>query len=275
MKRDGKKICMVIGDPVEHSLSPIIHSAGYQSLGIDNEYEYTKENVKPEELKAFIKKVRDENIIGVSCTIPHKETVIPYLDEIDETAKIIGAVNTIVNKDGVLYGYNTDWMGAVQPLVKVCDLKGSSAAVIGAGGAGKAFVYGLTSAGCRVTVYNRTLENAKPLAIQFGCELRSLSDQKEIKNADIICNTTSVGMDTDESPVDKTNLNKNQVVFDVVYSPLQTRLLKDAGSVGAKTILGTEMLLNQAFAQFELFTKKEAPQKAMQKALMALMEQLQ
>ncbi len=268
MKRDGKKICMIIGDPVEHSLSPVIHNGGYKALGIDKEYEYLMENVTPEDLKAFIQKVRDENILGVSCTIPHKETVIPCLDGIDETAKTIGAVNMIVNKNGTLQGNNTDWIGATRPLVKVCDLKGSSAAVIGAGGAGKAFVYGLTNAGCKVTVYNRTLENAKPLAIQFGCELRSLDDQDQIKNTDIICNTTSVGMDSDESPINKAYLNKNQVVFDAVYSPLETRLLKDAKEKGAQTIPGTEMLLHQAFAQFQLFTGKEAPQKAMRQALM-------
>jgi shikimate dehydrogenase len=259
---------MIIGDPVEHSLSPLIHNAGYKALGIDDEYEYIMENVKPEELKDFIQRIRNENIIGVSCTIPHKETVIPYLDEIEQTAKVIGAVNTIVNENGVLKGHNTDWIGAVEPLVKICDLKGSSAAVIGAGGAGKAFVYGLTNAGCKVTIYNRTLEKAKPIAVQFGCELKSLDDQNEIKNADIICNTTSLGMDTNESPIDKTSLHEKQVVFDAVYSPLETRLLKDAKEKGAKTIQGTEMLLHQALAQFELFTGQKAPEEAMRQALM-------
>lgn len=268
MSKNNKKICMIIGDPIEHSLSPVIHNAGYKALGIDDQYEYVMEKVAPEDLKDFIQRIRDKNIAGVSCTIPHKETVIPYLDEVDETAKIIGAVNTIVNENGVLKGHNTDWIGAVEPLVKICDLKASNAAVIGAGGAGKAFAYGLTNAGAKVTIYNRTLEKAKPIAIQFGCELRSLEDQSKIKNVDIVCNTTSVGMNSNESPVSKDNLREKQVVFDAVYSPLETRLIKDAKEKGAKIIQGTEMLLHQAFAQFELFTAQRAPEEAMRLALM-------
>lgn len=267
MSKNGKKICMIIGDPVEHSLSPIIHNAGYKALGIDDQYEYISERVRPEDLKNFLEKMREGNIAGVSCTIPHKEAIIPLLDEISETAKTIGAVNTILNRNGLLYGENTDWVGAIEPLVKVCDLQGSTAAVIGAGGAGKAFVYGLVNAGCKVTIYNRTLGRAKPVAIQFGCEFRSLDDQSEIKNNDIICNTTSVGMDSDETPVDKVNLHNGQVVFDAVYSPLETRLLREAKEAGAKIIFGTEMLLNQAFAQFKLFTVQEAPEEAMRQAL--------
>lgn len=272
MKTNGKKICMIIGDPVEHSLSPVIHNAGYKALGIDDEYEYLQENVKSEDLENFIKKIRDKNIAGVSCTIPHKESLLPYLDKIDKTARIIGAVNTIVNKDQVLEGHNTDWIGAIEPLIKIYDLKGSRAAVIGAGGAGKAFVYGLTNAGSKVTIYNRTLDRAKPLAIQFGCELKALDDQAHIKEADIICNTTSVGLDSDETPIDKSNLHNGQVVFDAVYSPLETRLLKDAKSAGAKTIPGTEMLLHQAFAQFQLFTGHKAPEDAMRRALMEALD---
>ncbi len=249
----NKKICLIIGDPVEHSLSPVFHNAGYKALGIEDEYEFKTQSVKPDDLK--------------DCTIPHKEAVIPYLDNLDETARSIGAVNTIVNKNGVLYGYNTDWIGAVEPLVKLRDLKGSKTAVIGAGGAGKAFVYGLVNAGGKVTIYNRTLERAKTLAVHFGCEFKPLHEQEDIKNADIICNTTSMGMDSDETPVDKSNLHAGQVVFDAVYSPLQTRLLREAKAAGAKTIPGTEMLLHQGYAQFKLFTGRQAPEQAMKQAL--------
>jgi shikimate dehydrogenase len=268
MSKDNKKICMVIGDPVKHSLSPLIHNAGYKALGIDSEYEYTAENITPEDLQDFADKMRSQNIAGVSCTIPHKEAIIPYLDEIDDTAKSIGAVNTIVNKNGVLRGYNTDCTGAMEPLAKALDLKGVKAAVIGAGGAGKAFVYGLTNAGCKVTIYNRSLDKAKSLAIHFGCEFKPLSEQSDIKEADIICNTTSIGMDTDDTPVDGSNLHSGQVVFDIVYSPAQTRLLREAKAAGARTIPGTEMLLQQAFAQFKLFTGLDAPEQAMRQALM-------
>lgn len=267
MNTNSKKICMIIGDPVEHSLSPVIHNAGYKALGIDKEYEFISEQVKPEGLESFIQKIRNGNIAGVSSTIPHKEAVIPYLDKIDQTARSIGAVNTIVNKNGVLYGHNTDWIGVMEPLVKIYDLKGSKAAVIGAGGTGKAFVYGLTNAGCKVTIYNRSLDKAKTLAIHFGCEFKPLSDQSRIKENDIICNTTSIGMDSDETPVDKSNLHKAQIVFDAVYSPLQTRLLREAKEKGARIIPGTEMLLHQSFAQFKLYTGLEAPEEAMRQAL--------
>lgn len=263
----SKKLCMIIGNPVEHSLSPVIHNAGYKALGIDSEYEFLTENVKPEGLEDFIQKMRNGNIAGVSCTIPHKEAVIPYLDKIDQTARSIGAVNTIVNKNGVLHGYNTDWIGAVEPLVKIYDLKGSKAAVIGAGGASKAFVYALVNAGCKVTIYNRSLDKAKALAVHFGCEFKPLSDQSRINENDIICNTTSIGMDSDETPVDKANLRASQIVFDAVYSPLKTRLLREAEEAGARTIPGTEMLLLQAFAQFKLFTDREAPEEVMRQAL--------
>ena len=258
---------MVIGDPVEHSLSPIIHDAGYKALGIEDEYEYIAVNLKPEDLEFFMQKIRNDNVAGISCTIPHKENIMQYLDEIDETAKEIGAINTVVNKDGILHGYNTDWLGATEPLAKLRGLKGSKAAVIGAGGAGKAFVYGLVKAGCKVTIYNRSLEKARVLAARFNCEFKSLGDQDGIKNADIICNTTSIGMDTDDTPVYTANLHEKQIVFDAVYSPLKTRLLSEAEKAGAKTIPGTEMLLYQGFAQFKLFTGRDAPEQAMRQAL--------
>lgn len=267
MNKNSKKIYTIIGDPVEHSLSPVIHNAGYKALGIEDLYEFTAEKVKTEDLEDFIQKMREGKIAGASCTIPHKENIIPYLDELSETARSIGAVNTMIGNDGVLRGDNTDWIGAVEPLVKIRDLQGLNVAVIGAGGAGRAFVYGLVNAGCKVTIYNRTLEKAKTLAVHLGCEFRSLDDQDGIKNSDIICNSTSIGMDSDETPIDKSILHKGQIVFDAVYSPLKTRLLKEAEEVGAQTIPGTEMLLNQALAQFKLFTGRGAPEEAMRQAL--------
>ena len=262
------KVCMVIGDPVRHSLSPVMHNAGYKALGIDNEYKYTAKRVKPEDLEQFMRDVREQDIVGVSCTIPHKEAVIPYVDKIDETAKKIGAVNTIVNKNGTLYGYNSDWIGAVEPLKKLRPLKGARVAVMGAGGAGKAFVYGLSKSGAKVTIYNRTAEKAKPLAIQFGCEVLDFDDQARVADAEIICNTTPVGMNSDKSPMNPSYLHRGQIVYDTIYSPLHTRLLKDAKSKGAKTIAGSEMLLYQGFVQFKLFTGRDAPEEAMRKELL-------
>lgn len=264
----GLKHCVIIGDPVEHSLSPIIHNAGYIALGISDKYQFTALRVSPKEIKNFIAELRTSDIVGVSCTVPHKELVLPYLDEIDEVATEIGAINSIVNDNGHLKGFNTDWVGAVEPLIKLVDLKNKNVAVLGAGGAARAFVYGLKKSGANVTILNRTLEKAKSLAIQFASEFLPLSDQAKIAQADIICNTTSVGLnDPLSSPIGPNILNSSQIVFDAVYSPQKTKLLKDAESAGSKIIYGSEMLLFQAYEQFKLFTGLEAPEKAMRQAM--------
>jgi shikimate dehydrogenase len=132
------KICMVIGDPVEHSLSPRMHNAGYRALGIDNEFVYVARKVKTDDLADFVKGVRAIGIRGVSCTIPHKIKIMKFLDEIDATAREIGAVNTVVNEKGKLKGYNTDWLGAVASLEETISLKNKKVALIGAGGVARA-----------------------------------------------------------------------------------------------------------------------------------------
>lgn len=262
------KLCLVIGDPVEHSLSPEIHNLGYELLGIEDEFKYDVKRVRTDEIADFISQVKSQNIRGVSVTIPHKEPILPYLDEVDPVARKIGAVNTIVNENGKLVGYNTDWLGVIKPLKKLVNLKGKSVAVFGAGGTARAFVYGLVEAGCDVTIYNRTVEKAKEIADKFGCKYADLKDAKAINKADIICNTTSVGMSEDKSPLDASLIKPSMIVFDAVYSPLETKLLKEARSKGAKTISGLEMLLEQAFAQFKLFTGKEALEDEIRKRLM-------
>ncbi|HEX5456299.1 MAG TPA: 3-phosphoshikimate 1-carboxyvinyltransferase [Candidatus Saccharimonadales bacterium] len=261
------KICMVIGDPIKHSLSPDIHNLGYRELGIDDEFVYEARRVKPDNVGSFIEQIKNRDIRGVSLTMPHKELVIPFLDSIDPIAEKIGAVNTIVQENGILRGYNTDWIGAVEPLRRITELKEKKAAIIGGGGTAKAFAYGLTRAGCDVTIYNRTVDKARLLAERFGCKYADLQAIEEIKDCDIICNTTSVGMDEDKSPINPSLLQSGQIVYDVVYSPLKTRLLKDAEKSGAKTISGIEMLLEQAFAQFRLFTGKDAPEEIIRKSI--------
>src|SRR3990167_7491456 len=132
------KMCIIIGDPVEHSLSPAMHNAGYEALGIDDQFVFTAATVKSENLKKVIKAVQAMGICGLTCTIPHKIEVMQYLDEIDEVAKKIGAVNTVLNMSGKLIGYNTDWLGVIKPLEKYSKLRGKKVAVIGAGGAARA-----------------------------------------------------------------------------------------------------------------------------------------
>lgn len=262
------KICMVIGDPVEDSSSPIIHNAGYRALNLDDEFVYVASKVNVNNIAEFAMSMKILGVKGASLKLPHKEKIQPYLDRIDPIAEEIGAVNTIVNDGGRLTGYNTDYIGAINVLKEQKELKGANVSILGAGGAGKAFIYGLTSSGCNVTIYNRTVSKAKYMAEKFGCNFSAFDDQSQIKEADIICNTTSVGMNTNESPVDGKLLHSGQIVFDAVYSPFETKLLKDAKSNGAKIIHGTELLVELGSAQFKLFTGHDGPKQAMREALM-------
>lgn len=266
------KVCVGIGDPIKQSIGPIVYNKAYEQLGIDDQYVYLSFLVMAENIGDFIKGARAMGLRGITCTMPHKEIVMPYLDKIDEHAKRIGAVNTVVNDEGVLTGFNTDWIGAVKPLKNITDLKGKKVAVIGAGGAAKAFVYGLTNQGCDVTVYNRTLEKAKDLADRFSCNYNSLDNQSEIKNADIVCNATSVGFVGQETqmPINPESLSSGQIVFDAVYSPLKTKLLEHAESIGAKTVYGSEMYLHQGFEQIKLYTGHDAPEEEMRNFVMEL-----
>lgn len=262
------KICLAIGYPIKKSLSPVIHNAGYKMLGIDDRFQYTTKEVLTEQLESFLKEAKDGNIKGISVTMPHKEEAMKYLDEIDPVAEEIGAVNTVVNDNGKLIGYNTDWIGAVKALKSVTEVSGKKVALVGAGGAAKAIAYGIVKEGGKLKVYNRTVEKAKEIAEKFNAEFESIDNLEEIKNMDIIINSTSVGMGEDvNSPIPKVYLNNEQVIFDIVYSPMETKLIQDAKKVGAKVVYGYLLLLYQAAAQFELYTGQKAPVQEMKKAL--------
>lgn len=263
------KPCLIIGDPVKHSLSPVMHNTAYQKLGIDNQFAFLAAKVKPVDLRSAVKAVRALNIRGLTCTIPHKTAVIPLLDRLDPLAKKIGAVNTVVNQHGLLTGYNTDCFGALTALEKVVKLTKQKVAVIGAGGAAKAIVFGLVSKKLKVTVFNRTFKKAQTLAKKTNCQAQLLTNLSLIKNMDIIINTTSVGMvpDHKRSLVPKNLIQPHHLVMDIVYSPLKTQLLKNALSKKAKIIHGLDMLLYQATAQFELYTNHKAPVSVMRQAL--------
>lgn len=261
------KVCMVIGNPIKQSLSPKMHNSGYRALGIENQFIYLAEKVAKKNLKSVLEKARALKIRGISVTVPHKQNAIKYLNEIDPVAKKIGAVNTIVNDHGKLTGFNTDYIGAIAVLEKKTNLKGKQIAVIGAGGAARAIVYGLVKKGAAVKIFNRSLEEGEHLAKDFGCKYDSFSSLEEISKMSIIINATSVGMNEDKSLIDKNLLNKNQIVFDVVYTPKETRLIKDAKEKGAQVIYGYEMLLYQAVEQFKLYTGRNAPVGEMREAL--------
>ena len=270
MKLSAKtKICLIIGDPVEHSLSPAMHNVGYEALGIDNHFLFLGARVEAQDIKVVVQAMRKMGIHGLTCTIPHKETVIKFLDEIDETAKKIGAVNTILNKNGKLIGFNTDWLGVVIPLEKITALAGKKILVLGAGGAAKAVVYGLVKKDAKVSIFNRTTKRAIELAKKFGCQSTDLKTKSEIGYFDIIINTTSVGMKPleDKTPISTEFINKKQIVFDIVYVPFETKLLKEAKKKDATIIRGIEMLLHQGTAQFEIYTNHKAPEEVMRRVL--------
>jgi shikimate dehydrogenase len=265
------KICCLIGDPVEHSLSPLIHNAGYQALGIN--YAYVSFQVS--DTKRAIEGIRGLGIRGASITIPHKTTAIKYIDRLDPLAEEIGAVNTIVNDDGILTGYNTDGDGALQALEEVTTLKGRKTVLIGSGGAASAIAFGLKARGVKLVVLNRAEAKARELAKKVNTEdSGGLERLAEIASADILINATSVGMwpNVDQSIIPKDFLHNRLTVFDIVYNPRETRLIAEARERGCAVVYGYKMLLYQAARQFELFTGLKAPLAAMESALTQALE---
>lgn len=265
------KICMIIGDPVEHSLSPAMHNKTYEALGIDDEFVYVGSRVRIEDVKYVVTAVKAMGIRGLTCTMPHKVEVMKYLDKqyIDPIALKIGAVNTVVNDNGILKGYNTDWFGVLAPLEKLIELKGKSVAILGAGGVARAMAYAVSSRGAFFTVFNRTPEKAEELSRDFGGQARSYKDIAEVKDMDVILNATPLGMHPQENaiPLPKQYISKKQIVLDAIYDPFETRLLREAREQGAKVIHGMEMLLHQGAAQFELYTGRKAPVEEMREAM--------
>jgi shikimate dehydrogenase len=264
------KICMVIGDPIEHSLSPQMHNAGYKKLGIDSDFVYVASRVSVDRIPELVAGIKAMNIRGVSCTIPHKVEVMKYLDDVDSIAKKIGSVNTIVNEKGLLKGYNTDWLGVVSPIEKIVALKGKNVALLGAGGAARAVAYGVTQRGAKLVIFNRTLKKAQQLAIEFGGKALPLESLSDVKNMDIIFNATSVGLlpGNNATPIPKDFIHAKHIVFDAIYVPYETRLLREAKDQGATVIHGMEMLLQQGVAQFKLYTSHDAPEATMRQVLL-------
>ncbi|MBM4305962.1 MAG: shikimate dehydrogenase [Deltaproteobacteria bacterium] len=244
----------IIGNPVRHSLSPIIHNGAFRRMGLNAVYLAFEVN----DLEEAIGGVRELGLRGVSVTLPFKTQILPYLDQIEGVASKIRAVNTILNEGGRMIGHNTDWEGALQALETKVDLKGKRVILLGAGGAARAIGFGLKEKGCQVIIFNRSQNRAKILAKELGCFHHPLSSFEEM-DGDILVNATSVGMyplDA-ESPIPKEILEEGMVVMDIVYRPLQTRLLREAAERGCMTIDGLEMLAHQGAAQLEIWTGKK------------------
>lgn len=271
MKINAKTIiCGIIGNPIEHSLSPAIHNAGYEKLGLNFAYVA----FKVEKVRDALSGIRGLNIKGVSVTIPHKVNVIPLLDGIEKTAKKIGAVNTIVNNDGFLVGYNTDYLGAIRALEEITPIAGKKVVLVGAGGAAKAIAFGLKLKEAKVLILNRTLDKAKELAEQTKASFGTLDQLAKIRESDILIHATPTGMSPNikDSLVPKKYLKKNLIVFDIIYNPKETALIKDAKKVGCQIVYGYKMLLYQGVEQFEMFTENEAPITIMEQALIKELE---
>ncbi len=255
----------IIGDPVSHSLSPVMHNVAFKELGIKAVYGAFR--VKPHDLARAVEGIKALNIKGLSVTIPHKETIIEYLDEIDSVAQEIGAVNTVVNKEGILIGYNTDWIGVIKAFeVKNIDLKNKKVVLIGAGGASKAIIYALLKKEVKeIEVYNRTFEKAKILEAKFNILAKPW---QELKNAygDIIIQGTSVGLKSWESPVQEEVISRFKIAMDIVYFPLKTKFLTSAEKY-AQIIDGLQILLYQGIEQFKIWTGISPPIEIMERVI--------
>ncbi len=275
MLNQKTSIYCVIGDPVKHSLSPLMHNALFKSLGLNAVY--SRFHVKKEELKDAISLFRKFGIKGINVTTPHKTEIIKYLDEIDKTAKLVGAVNTIVNKNGKLIGYNTDFYGVESLLGPFFSkLKNKTAIILGAGGVARAVAFVLAKNGLDFIILNRTTKNAEKLVdiikkrkkvkIQVY-PLNNASLSKHLAFASLLCNCTSVGLHNKDSQVPKNLLHNNLVVFDAVYSKNGTALINNAKERGCKTIDGKQLLVEQGAKSFEIWTGKGSNKKNMFNAI--------
>lgn len=255
----------VIGAPVAHSLGPSMHNAALRAMGYPAVY-LAFHVTDP---AGAIDGMRALGIGGLSVTIPHKVSVTAHLDELDDLARQIGAVNTIVRRQGRLVGFNTDCFGAVAALKEQTSLAGKTVAILGAGGAARAVGFGLIAEGVRVVVYNRDDQRGRGLARALGTDYYPLSMAGR-SDADILINTTSLGMtpDTDRSPLPTRHLGAGMVVMDIVYNPLETRLLADARKAGCKTIDGVAMFVYQGARQLELWTGQAPPIEVMRRAVL-------
>ncbi|WCK56871.1 shikimate dehydrogenase [Aneurinibacillus sp. Ricciae_BoGa-3] len=270
----------LFGHPVGHSLSPLMHNRAFQELGLP--YLYAAFDIEPSNIASAVESIRALGLRGVNVTIPHKVAVMPFLDEIDEEARQIGAVNTIVNENGRLIGYNTDGRGYVQSLIEEGNINPPDARVLmlGAGGAARGVSLALLRAGVeRVVITNRTYAKAEQLAVELtqlfpGRDIRSIPVEQiacEIKESTLLVQTTSIGMhpDNEASPIPAEYLHSRLLVSDLIYNPLQTRIQRDALAAGARIHSGVGMFIYQGALSFEYWTGRKAPVHIMREAVLA------
>lgn len=272
----SQKIFGLIGYPVKHSLSPLMHNAAFKALNLDARYELFE--LKPQELETFFKTLPQKNISGLNVTIPYKEQVLPFLDKIAEQAELIGAVNTIAVSTDKLEGFNTDGGGFLRHLTDDLGFnpKGENISVIGAGGAGKAVTVTLSKAGARrIFIYDIEKSKSEKLISHLKENFSNVEFKQadsieglDIKGSGLLVNATPIGMkEFDPLLINPESIQKGLLVYDLIYNPKETKLLKLARERGAVISNGLGMLLYQGMLSFEIWTKKKAPKEIMRKAL--------
>ena len=260
-------ILCVIGHPIEHSMSPIMWNPALQELGLD--YIYVAFDVHPDNLEKAMNGIRSLEIKGVNVTLPHKKTIIKYIDEVESLALKIGAINTIKNEEGVLKARNTDASGAKKSLLEMgLDISGKNILILGSGGVSRAIAYILAEEANKIVLTDLIEERATLIADEIKSSMKvdiegylSSEDiiEKYIKKADILINATPIGMypRVDETPVPKDLLHDDLFVFDVVYNPLETKLMKQAAEIGCEILGGLDMLVNQGMLAFEWWLNRK------------------
>jgi len=272
----------LIGWPIAHSLSPAMQNAAFAELGLD--WTYVLLPTQPDDFELLLKNLSTQNIVGANITMPHKQMVMPHLDQISDDARIIGAVNTIHLQNGKIFGHNTDCVGFLNALKEAGhEPRGMRVAMLGAGGAARAATFSLAQARVdRITVVNRTVEHGVRLSEDMAkafpachIEFKPLSSETLsdlAKNVDLVVNATSVGMEPDDdvSPwPDDVAIPAETIFYDVIYKPVQTLFLQQAQAAGQKTINGLGMLIHQGVAAFEIWTGQQAPVETMKQACLA------
>jgi len=267
----------LLAHPASHSLSPLMHRAAFAALGIEGRY--VAWDVPPAALPKAVARLREPEVLGANVTIPHKQLVMPLLDEVTDAALAIGAVNTVINDEGWLLGHNTDAPGFLQALLETgFDPAGRRVVLLGAGGSARAVAYALLTAGVTdLAVYNRSPDKAQAMAQDFRAlgvvkVLNPEGLEPAVRTAELLINTTSVGMvqggvDPDLSPLPQGLLPYHGLVCDIIYRPVQTRLLREAAAAGLRTLGGVAMLVYQGAASFTAWFGAEAPVGAMRAAV--------
>lgn len=276
MSNDFRTYC-IIGDPIDHSLSPAIHNAAFTTLGLN--CSYIAFRVQEGQLKQSMDSLRAINIGGFNVTMPHKVTVLEYVDSSDRIVEMVGAANTVNNESGKFHAYNTDVVGFIGPLhQRKVDLSGYEVLILGAGGAARAVAVALAQEKgiAKINILNRNMDRSTNLANvvnDLGLTANIISQdeiQKIAFRSNLIINTTPLGMKNEESLIKSSSISKESIVYDIVYRPIETKLLENAKTAGAQIIYGYEMLLEQAIASFKIWFRIDPPIESMKKVLLGM-----